>query len=50
MLQTFIFYAFKDHNTPLYFAIKTKNIEIVRLLLSHPNIDVNIKNIINIFF
>ena len=33
--------------TPLKIAIEEENIEIIKLLLSHPKIDINIKN--NIF-
>ena len=31
-------------NTVLYYACDTKNIEVIELLLSHPDIDVNVKN------
>lgn len=34
--------------TPLYLAVVNKSIEIVRLLLQNPNIDVNIHKILNV--
>lgn len=36
---------FKEEMSPLNFAIETKNCEIIQLLLNHPTIDVNSKNI-----
>ena len=32
------------HNTPLHLAIKRKNIEIIKLLLSHKGIDLTVKD------
>lgn len=31
--------------TPIYYAIETRNIDIVQLLISQPNIDINHANI-----
>lgn len=39
----FLFYI--SYVTPLYIAVKNQNIDIVKLLISNPNIDVNIKSI-----
>lgn len=35
--------------TPIYYAILTRNIDIVQLLISQPNIDINHANISKIF-
>lgn len=32
------------HNTPLHLAIKRKNIEIIKLLLNHKDININLKD------
>lgn len=36
--------SFKFYTTALIIAVENKNVEIVRLLLENPNIDVNILN------
>lgn len=36
----------KFYNTPLYCAVQNNYIDIVKLLLDFPNIDVNIKSVI----
>ena len=39
----------KIHKTALYVAIEKENIEIIKLLLTNENIDINILNVFNIF-
>ena len=39
----------KIHKTALYTAVEKENIEIIKLLLTNENIDINILNIFNIF-
>lgn len=34
-------------STPLFISVKKGNLEIVKLLLSNPEVDVNIKSILN---
>ena len=41
--KIFMKFFFKFHFTPLSYALYQKKIEIVKLLLSNPNIDVNSK-------
>lgn len=36
-----------SYKSPLFVAIQNENIKIVELLLSHPDIDVNYRNILN---
>lgn len=41
------FLIFRFHKSPLYLAVEKENMDIIELLLSHPDIDVNFKNISN---
>lgn len=43
------FFSYCFYSTPLHIASKKNNVEIVQLLLSHPEINVNVKSIFNIF-
>lgn len=36
-------------STPLFCAVKNRYIDIIQLLLKDPNIDVNVKSVINAF-
>ena len=38
------------YKTALYLAVEKENIEIVKLLLMNDKLDINIINILNIFF
>ena len=38
------------YKTALYLAVEKENIEIVKLLLTNDKLDINIINILNIFF
>lgn len=38
------------YKTPLFLAIEKRNVEIVKLLLSNPEIEVNISCILNLYF
>ena len=38
------------YKTALYLAIEKENIEIVKLLLTNDKLDINVINILNIFF
>lgn len=40
-----IFIVLFFHKTALHIAVENENVEIVKLLLNHPKIDVNIKKI-----
>ena len=50
------FFVYKIHNqnifnkTPLFWAIEKENVDIVKLILSNKNIDVNALNILNQYF
>lgn len=39
------FWSFFFYFTALYLAIKKSNIEIIKIMLSKPGIDINMKNI-----
>ena len=41
----FMKFFLKFHVTPLFLAVLSENIEIIKILLSNQNIDVNIKSI-----
>ena len=43
-----MFIYFKFHETPLYKAIEKDNLEIVKLLLAHEKLNVNLKTIHNL--
>lgn len=45
-----IFSVYFFHKTALHIAVENNNIEILRLLLQHPTIDVNSERIFNNFF
>ena len=38
------------YKTALYLAVEKENIEIIKLLLNNDKLDINIINILNIFF
>lgn len=37
----------KFQKTALFIAVENQNLDIIKLLLDHPNIDVNIKSVFN---
>lgn len=53
ILYLLLLMKFVNHSiykTPLFLAIEKRNVEIVKLLLSNPEIEVNISCILNLYF
>lgn len=49
LIRNEILINYYNEKTALHMAIEKNNLEIIHLLLSHPDIDINIRSVLNCF-